>query len=192
MGDAWDAVTNAFTGTYRPTPSSEWRKPDCLVVHAFGLVQAARDFSQRSPRLGQTNEELAAYIEVNGLGRLPKIMQIEVQRAYEELSPGSLYPIYSITENRSRGAYLDTREVNAQAASIMEHYGYRNAVIVAQAHHVMRAARTLRRMGVGVVIPPGLPKDFDRKAEQTEVRSAIRFGLRSAAAVAIYRFHGWI
>lgn len=141
--------------------------------------------------MGQANAAIAEYV-FTSFRKLPKIMQVEVVVAYERFEDRSLTPIFTIEENRSRGAHLDTREVNAQAVDIMHWYGWKRAFVVAHAHHIARVDATLLKMGVETVVPTQLPKTWDRHAEQAEVRSALHFGLVTVAAVGIYKFHGWI
>lgn len=189
MGSSWQAVANAFTGRYQP--SGDWTEADCLVGHCFGLVSSARQGDPGFEKLGLANAALGEYI-YEGFRHLPKILEVEVQVAYSRFDPSDIWNVAVISGSRRPDTRYDTHEVNAQAAEIIKRHGWKKALVVAHAHHIVRAEATLAKMGVQTIVPDALPNVWDPQAEQAEVRSTLRFGLVTMAAVGIYKLHGWI
>jgi hypothetical protein len=61
-------------------------------------------------------------------------------------------PLYVVeTHLLHLGAYVDTEEVNRQAAREFKKYGIKTVVLVAHPHHIWRAGKNLERRGIEVV-----------------------------------------
>lgn len=154
---------------------------DCVIGFAFGGV---RDGQVLRP--GASNAALADFARQH-LAHLPLILQWEVADAYGKPAQGR--PLFRIDRHRRPGKYLDTYEVAAQSRDLMDRHGWYTAVILAQGHHLPRAAQVCQKLGLQIVTPPGLGVvPFCPDACQWWTRGRRSWFGREAATMVYYRF----
>jgi hypothetical protein len=179
----WTLYRQALSGAY--TIQGNCAEAQCVVAFSFGLLAHGPVIQP-----GPSNEDLARFALEHFAG-LPKILQREVADAYLALAPGS--SVFRIDTHRQPGKYLDTREAADQACGILRTHGWRTAVLLAHAHHVPRAAAVCERLGIAVVVPPGLERvRFCRGSRQPWTRNRGMWFLREVPTLAYYRCKGWI
>jgi uncharacterized SAM-binding protein YcdF (DUF218 family) len=174
-------VGRALTGRY--VVHGGTRDADCVVAFSFGQRRAYD--GQVDP--GEVNLYLANEVTRLG-GQRPVIAQFEIDDALRRQG-GREADVRVASGNR---AFLDTREVAADAATAMSQNGWRCALVIAQAHHVPRADSTLRAAGVETVTPDGLRSAWDRRSRQPWTRGPVAWALREPAAIMYYLLRGWL
>jgi hypothetical protein len=182
-GDYQALCVQAWSGRY--TPRGDPRQADCILGFAFGRLGG-----ESKVRPGLSNEQLAT-IARKHFPCLPAILQWEVADAYPPGGPGPL--ILRIDQHRQPGRYLDTRELAEQARFLMAQRGWKRAVLLAQGHHVPRALRVCRRLGIDTVLPEGLERiAFCPGSSQPWTRSAGAWYRRECLALLHHAWKGWL
>lgn len=167
-----NVLTAAITGLY--TPVGNLLEADCVIGQSFGA-------SEKYP--GSVNESLAQYIVAHTTG-LPLLLQQEIAEALPE---DELHPALVIRGNPSTsfGGGLTTWEVLQISGRYMESAGLSRPLLVAQAFHVGRVAMQAKRQGLtGLIVPAGLPTDFDPNSIQPWTRSRGRWVRRELLGIA--------
>jgi hypothetical protein len=179
----WRLARQSWTGRY--TPTGDIAEAQCAIGFSFGAVQDGQTL-----RPGVSNEELAQFARAH-LAHLPLILQAEIADAYGEPQPGVL--LHRIEKHRQAGAYLDTRELACQAWEVMQAHGWQTVVVLAHGHHVPRVAAVCRKLGMSVILLPGLESvGFCPDSVQPWTRGWRAWCPREAGAIVYYRWKGWL
>jgi uncharacterized SAM-binding protein YcdF (DUF218 family) len=172
-------LRQAWSGAYQV--EGDVGEADCLVAFSFGGI---RQGGRAEP--GVSNAGLARLVR-DYFTHLPKILQGEIADAYKEASRGGR--IWRIDSHRRPGNYLDTYEVASQAHQIMKQQGWESALLLAQGYHIPRAAAVCRKLGLRIIVPPGLEQiPFCPHSFQEWTRSRSRWFRREIGAIIYYRF----
>jgi hypothetical protein len=176
-------LRQAFSGRY--VCRGEVAEADCAIGFAFGAV-----LDGPAVRPGASNVALARFAREH-LAHLPLILQGEIADAYGQPPAGRW--LFRIDRHRRPGKYLDTYEVAVQSQEIMGRYGWRKAVLLAQGHHMPRAAQVCRRLGLYAIVPPGLDRvPFCPGSCQWWTRGRWGWFVREGCAMFYYRRRQWM
>lgn len=124
---------------------------DCVIAQSFGA-------QEKSP--GLVNERLAQFIVTNVSSELPLLAQGEIAQALPENFAPALV-IEGAPSTRS-GGQLDSSAVLQRCNEYMQENNLNRPLLVAQALHVGRVAVQAKKLGMsGLIVPEGLPREFD-------------------------------
>jgi hypothetical protein len=165
-------IRGAVTGNYELL--GDPARADCIIGHSFG--------SGVGP--GTPNHFIAltvlGYAQQNET--LPYIVDRTVQLALPE---GARQPDLVVGGPISN--YLGTRGgtfgVLARAREYMDEYGLNRPLTVAQAFHAGRVAAQSIKLGMEPILPPGLPRNFDKYSNQSQTRSQRQWAQRELAGI---------
>jgi len=93
---------------------------------------------------------------------------------------------YYIERHHREDAYLDTNEVNRQAAEWCKIGGWKAAIVVAHPHHLWRAGRNLEKHGIKALYPDVSSITYDRYCSRFALRTPYAFMPREVAARLLY------
>ena len=98
----------------------------------------------------------------------------------------------SLPSSRPGGDYVDTRTIALQMAEIVHRENYLRVVVVAHPRHMGRVVRTLARLGVSAR-PAANVADapFDPLSVQPWTRGPVRWRIREAVSLLMYRVRRW-
>ena len=179
----WSLWKQARSGQY--TPRGAAADAQCVIGFSFGGIAEGL-----TVRPGPSNEDLARF-GLEHFPELPRIYQAEIADAHLALAPAGM--LFRIDHHRQPGAYLDTREVARQAREVVQTHGWRTAAVLAHAHHVPRAAAVCARLGIAIVVPPGLGAiRFCPESHQEWTRDVRGWSRRELRAIVYYRCRGWV
>ena len=122
----------------------------------------------------------------------PMICQFPGQQVAEL---AGIKPIYVIERHLLKpGEYLDTEEVNRQAANVCKMNGWKRAIVVAHPHHEWRAAANLERHGISTFYPKtsDIPYDPSLRKSRPILSTPALFVPREILARLLYLKKGWI
>lgn len=123
---------------------------------------------------------------------MPLLLQHEIAEALPEDYPAPALVIEGEPSTAS-GAELDTWEVLSQAHTYMKEHGLSKPMLVGQAYHVGRGTRQAKTQGMNnVIVPTGLPREFDPESTQKWTRSRKDWLMREnpiGFAVLKYKLH---
>ena len=176
-------VAAALSGRYEihGDPSSA----KCVIALSFGYRRS--ESGQITP--GMANEYLAQFLEANFRDKVI-IAQFEIDDA---LKAGHDFAAEYRIEAPGRNGYLDTHEVAVQAWKIMADNGLGDAAIVlAHSHHLPRADRVLRAVGIETATPGGVHAIWDRESAQSWTTGSVRWAVRELLVIGVYAFRGWL
>lgn len=102
-------------------------------------------------------------------------------------------PLYVVTTHLLQpGVYVDTEEVNRQAARECKKRGIKTVVLVAHPHHIWRAGKNLERHGITVLFAPSDDIPYDPTCSRWWLRSPWLFIPREVLSRLYYLSKGWI
>jgi hypothetical protein len=102
------------------------------------------------------------------------------------LPEGSREPALVISSNPSTpsGGELDSWEVLKQSHAFMKENGLSRPLLVAQAFHVGRFTLQARKQGMtGLIVPAGLPREFDPNSLQRWTRNEKEWAKRELPGI---------
>lgn len=163
----------------KPSPPEMLDRADVVLSHEFGDQHT----------LGNTNRALAKLAARESLGRgLPWITQFP-----QNWFPTKAMPIAVISAHElKKGAYLDTEEVNRQAAEICKVNGWKTVLLCAHPDHAWRAGKNLERHGLSVVYPDLSGISYDPTCARRSLSSRFVFLPRELAARLLYFWKGYL
>lgn len=172
----WQAVT----GYYQP----QGDRRDALVVLdlAFGY---RNDRSRLTP--GSGNLELAVFSALN-FSKQSHLAQDEVAIALqEECQVGGPIISFGTIGIRITAKQLIARQINTILASSD------GPALVTSSHLAPRAVAIARKKGLtNLIVPPGLPRAFDRKSAQWWTRNRFFWALKEPLVILYHRCKDWI
>lgn len=144
----------AATGRYTEIGNPE--EADCVIGQSFGAAE-------NGP--GYVNELLASYIIEKTVEGLPLLLQSEIAAALPDEYKPAL--VVKGKPSTSTGDELDSWAVLQRAHIYMKENDLSRPLLVAQAFHVGRVALQAKKQGMnGLIVPAGLPRDFDPNSIQ--------------------------
>jgi len=168
-----NVLISAATGKY--TEIGHPAEADCVIGQSFGA-------SEQGP--GYVNELLAKYITDNAYDSLPLLLQSEIALALPENSPSPALVVEG-KPSTSSGGELDSWAVLQQAHEFMKENDLRRPLLVAQAYHVGRVTLQAKKQGMsGLIVPRGLPNEFDPDSMQPWTTSRINWAMREIPGIA--------
>lgn len=170
-------IKPSITGEYNPRRDLE--DADCVIGQSFGA-------SDDGP--GKVNIALARYIVDNLDPDLPKILQIEIAEAMPDINEVDF--IIEGEPSSAIGSELDSWQVLNATSEYMKEEGLNNPILVAQAYHVGRVSMQAATMGMDVIVPEGLPRQFDPDSNQFWTRSRSAWVARELPGLAILKLTG--
>lgn len=190
-------IARAWTGHYVTT--SEAVLPDCVIGFSFGY---RADHRKVTP--GLSNQDLAN-VALKHYANVPKILQFEIADAYAA-SGGDMAKVERISKFRAAGnktnaqemaavmTHLDTREVGVQAQAIMEHRGWKTAVLLAHPFHMPRVQAVCTKLGIAWVATADErgAVEFDPLSDQKWNRDIDHWRGYEPLALMYYRLKGWL
>lgn len=161
-------------------------KPTSLQGAEAILSQAGGNIDKETP--GKINEHLATIIrELHEQSQLPLILQGEITPCLPDL------PILAQTpQQQDAHRYLSTRDVCLFQKRVCEERGFRRVIVVAFGHHMWRAVRATERVGLEVLVPPGIQNAYDPKSSQWFCRSPFLFVPREIMVRLYFLMRGWL
>ncbi|HSH31375.1 MAG TPA: hypothetical protein VK963_01775 [Candidatus Saccharimonadales bacterium] len=98
-----------------------------------------------------------------------------------------------IREHRSKGEYLDSREIAGQALEIMKDNDWRSAVIVAHPYMMARNDYLCAALGIKTIARAGLENIvFDSESAQVWIRNAEAWWEREESVIDFCYAQGWL
>lgn len=137
------------------------RYADCLMGHSFGS----------STDEGSVNHQLAVQLVEHADGR-----PIIADRTLVEALPGLEELMAHIVEGQTTNMKLQgvgTKGTLESGADYMLRHDLHITAMFAQAFHITRTVKQSARLPIEVVVPSGLPTDFDKKSDQPWTRSPL-------------------
>ena len=153
-------LRGAVTGQYEAAGPSRIAEADCVIAHSFGTSIFPNSVN------GQLGLLAAYWANVT---ETPLI----ADHVLAEALPAHAPKLAATTEGEiasATGAGLGTWGTFLAAEEYMAHYNLRNPIIVAQAFHVGRTAVQAVKLDMKPILPPGLPRQFDRDSDQKHTR----------------------
>ncbi|HXH04847.1 MAG TPA: hypothetical protein VNI82_00260 [Candidatus Nitrosotenuis sp.] len=166
----------AATGRY--TEIGNAAEADCVIGQSFGAAEHGS---------GYVNELIAKYIVENTTG-IPMLLQNEIAAALPE---GSREPALVIEGNpsTSSGGGLDSWEVLNQTRKYMAEHGLSRPLLVTQASHAGRVTLQAKKQRIaGLIVPKGLPREFDPDSVQSWTRSQKEWAMREVPGILYLKF----
>jgi hypothetical protein len=90
------------------------------------------------------------------------------------------------------GGYLDTEEVNRQAALVCNHRGWTKAIVVAQPDHLWRAILNMKRQRIEAFFPETRDIPYDPDLDRFWLKAPERFIPYEIVARLVYLIRGLI
>lgn len=131
---------------------------DLVIGHSFGTLTDETS----------ANCLLANYILEHASGR-----PIVADRMLVNAFPATDQAVDRVVEgpiSDTVGKGVGTWGTLVEAQAFMQERSLSCALMVAQAHHIGRIAMQARRLGIGLVVPKGLPAHFDPESDQRWTR----------------------
>jgi hypothetical protein len=176
-------ITQARSGEYDAHGSMS--DADCVIGPSFGYRKTAKGVIEP----GRANTSLARFAATNLLA-LPKILQFEIDDAYEQLT--GVRSEHRIEQHRKKGKYLDTREVAAQAVAVMRENGWGRAVLLGHPNHMPRIDSVVQNLGAATVVPENIEAVWDTESDQPWTRSPEAWKQHELVAIGLYAVRGWL
>jgi hypothetical protein len=165
----------AATGRY--TEIGNLYEADCIIGQSYGV-------GENGP--GYVNELLAKFI-VDNTTEIPMLLQNEIAEALPESSRKPALIIEGIPSTFS-GGEVDSWEVLKYSHVFMKKNGLSRPLIVAQAFHVGRVTLQAKKQGMaGLIVPAGLPREFDPNSVQPWTRSQEKWAKRELLGIPYLR-----
>lgn len=166
---------------WKVEPCSERRLKDAQVI-------IAQSFGLREKDPGLSNKALANYVKHLHLKySLPLVLQWEIADCLPDMPKAGV-----IRHHRTKGEYLDTREVLIQAKEICQSKIWSRALIVAHPDHMWRVARTAEKLGFIVVIADTGSIPYDKDSTQWWTKGRGHFLPYDLMVRVFYLLKGWI
>ncbi len=168
-----NTITAAVLGNYAPRGNIS--EADCIIGQSFGA---------REQEPGYVNELLAAYItSLSARIDVPLLVQQEITSALPQSAPRPALVIEG-RPSTSTGSELDSWEVLRQSHNYMKEHGLERPLLVAQAFHIGRVTLQAIKQGMeDPIVPPNLPREFDRESSQLWTRCAALWVPRELAGM---------
>ncbi|MGH7141302.1 MAG: YdcF family protein [Minisyncoccia bacterium] len=132
-----------------PDSDETLRTADAILCHEFGDQQRISETTRQIVLLGV--ECAKTFGKPESTDRLPLICQYPDDTVAREFG---IDPECVIREHLLKpGKYLDTEEVNRQAAEVCARHGWKRVILCTHPHHLWRATRNLKRHGITPLIP---------------------------------------
>jgi hypothetical protein len=125
-----------------PSPESDLAKAHTVLTHEFG--------DQKTPS-ATTRAMVEVAVALCQKYNLPLICQFPGDEVAKAMGVQPLNIIMRHLTNP--GAYLDTEEVNRQAAGYCLRYTWSKVILVTHPHHLWRAGKNLEHHGLTVLYP---------------------------------------
>jgi uncharacterized SAM-binding protein YcdF (DUF218 family) len=164
-----------------PSPESDLAKAHTVLTHEFG--------DQKTPS-ATTRAMVEVAVALCQKYNLPLICQFPGDEVAKAMGVQPLNIIMRHLTNP--GAYLDTEEVNRQAAGYCLRYTWSKVILVTHPHHLWRAGKNLEHHGLTVLYPDVSRVNYDRECTRSALRSPWKFVPREIVARALYLKRGWI
>lgn len=161
-------------------------EPTSLENAQVILSQAGGNVDEETP--GKINEHLATIIrELHEQFQLPLILQGEVVPCLRDLRI-----LAHTAQQQEIDRYLSTRDVCLFQKKVCEEHGFQRVIVVAFGHHLWRAVRATERVGLEVLIPPGIQNVYEPKSSQWFCRSSFLFVPREIMVRLYFLMRGWL
>lgn len=171
-------IRSAATGNYQVIGNP--KNADSVIGFSFGA---------REKEPGLVNDKLAQFVlDRYAKNSMSLIMQHEIADAFPDAIEKPDKIIYGeLSTNSGKG--LDSYGVLEQASEYMLKNGLERPILVAQAHHIGRAAiQAAMFFGSNIVVPEDLPKDFDPESLQLWTRNKYLWMLREMAGMGYLKY----
>lgn len=165
-----------FSGNY--IPQGDISEADCIVGHEFGY---------RKNGYGNVNQQLARLVA--GLcSDLPLFLNRNIAGALNVIAP-EIKPaeIFSGESTNITGQGEGTWGELSQARLFMNERQLNQPILVAQAYHVGRITLQAKLLEIDLIVPEGLPRDFDPESAQLWARGPVQWAIREALGVPVLR-----
>ena len=162
-------LVQCFTAWSAP-PSPSLEGAQAILVHVAG------ENSATDP--GRVNEALS--LMVRDLHRQLDVPVI----AQDEIKPCLIgIPVFATSSRQTDvyPRYLDTRDIAIWQKSQCERLGARTVVLVSYLPHYWRAAKSLEKLGLTVLVPPGITELYDPRNSQWWAQQVGQPPLRSTS-----------
>lgn len=174
MNTLFASVNGKYTARGNPLEA------DCVIGQSFGA---------REQGPGYVNELLAEFVVKNCANDLPLLVQTEIAQAL----PTEVNPVLVVegVPSTKSGGELDSWAVLEQCHEYMQAHNLQRPLLVAQAFHVGRVAVQARKQGInGVIVPQGLPREFDPESLQKWTTSQAEWAKRELPGLVYLAFTG--
>lgn len=170
----------SFSGEYEPR--GDEREADCVLAHEFAVAK-------QGP--GSVNRELARFVLSKYAGEYPLLLAHRIADALEGLDPYiSVAHRFTGESATLTGQHTGSWGELEQAAAYMRAHDLHHPILVAQAFHVGRVALQAEKIGLDPIVPPGLPRRFDRRSVQPWTRNRALWAIREFPGAYVLKRRG--
>lgn len=175
-----------FSGEYSAASQQDLALADSVIVSEFAV-------NKRPGDPGKVNCELAQFVLERYPG-LPVFLSPDAAEAFTQINPDfepeAVFAgqISAGTLARAGGSWQEM----LQAKDLLAERNLAKPILAGQAFHVGRVALQARKLGVDVLLPPGLPRSFDPNSSQWWCRNRVLWLCRELPGQVDLHFKGQI